>query len=327
LISRTVRVVLPNYNYARFLPICVRTALEQEGVDVQVLIIDDASNDDSQRVATELANNDNRIELRCHPANRGHLKTFNEGLDWAIGAPYAVLISPDDALTPGSLQRACEVFEANPSVGFVYGDAKIFGGEGPLPDINSGPAQSRVWRGLDWFATRCHHGSNCICSPEVVMRSSVLSQAGGFREDLPHSGDFELWMRLALYGDVGYIEGPHQACYRDHDLGMHRRDFNTALADFTEVRKAFDVLFENHGGRIPNFEGLNNVAKRKLSGRALMAACKELDRDPPNTAAAAALQEFAVATCGDVRELPEWRVLIARKILPALDNVRSKRNS
>src|ERR687887_420932 len=119
----TVSVVIPCYRYGRFLPDCVRSVLDQEGVDVRVLIIDDASPDDSAQVALRLAAEDERVEVRVHEVNKGHIATYNEGLlEWADG-DYSVLISADDLLTPGSLARATAVMEAHPSVGLVYGHA------------------------------------------------------------------------------------------------------------------------------------------------------------------------------------------------------------
>jgi len=320
---RIVRVAIPCYNYGRFLSTCVGTILAQQGVEVQVLIIDDASRDNSQQVAAGLASSDSRVRVRTHATNIGHLRTYNEGLEWTAEAPFTVLISPDDALTPGALQRACDLFEAHPEVGLVYGNARVFRGEGPLPQADLSPPRWNISRGFDWFTTRCERAGNCISSPEAVMRSSVLQRAAFYRLDLPHSGDFELWMRMALHGDVAFIDGPHQAYYRDHGLGMHRVDFGTPLADLTEVKKAFDVLFQHHRAQIPGCDRLKEVVKRRIAVRALKAARKLLHHTPRDRAAIEALQQFAIANCGDIRELPEYREFIADKMKPALVNMRS----
>src|SRR3954453_7878821 len=81
----TVSVVIPCYRYGDYLPASVRSALDnQPGVDVRVLIIDDASPDDSADKAHALAASDDRIEVWVHEQNRGHIATYNEGLlEWA----------------------------------------------------------------------------------------------------------------------------------------------------------------------------------------------------------------------------------------------------
>src|SRR3954452_12366736 len=141
----TVSVVIPCYRYGHFLERCVRSALDQEGVDVRVLIIDDASPDDSAEVALRLAAADARVEARVHEVNRGHIATYNEGLlDWADG-DYSVLISADDLLTPGSLARATAVMEADPRIGFAYGHAAWWRDDQPLPSPRSESKGVTVW--------------------------------------------------------------------------------------------------------------------------------------------------------------------------------------
>ena len=105
-----------------------RSALaEQPGVDVRVLVIDDASTDDSAQAAKQIAADDPRVDVLAHPVNKGHLATYNEGLlDWANG-DYAVLLSADDLLTPGALTRACALLDAHPEVGFPTGTRCISG--------------------------------------------------------------------------------------------------------------------------------------------------------------------------------------------------------
>jgi glycosyltransferase involved in cell wall biosynthesis len=100
-----VDVVVPCYNYGRFLRECVHSALSQEGVAVRVLIVDDCSPDDSEAVGRQLAAEDPRVEYRRNPVNRGHITTYNSAFDW-LRAEYTSFLSADDLLTPGALRRA-----------------------------------------------------------------------------------------------------------------------------------------------------------------------------------------------------------------------------
>src|SRR5215470_6327097 len=83
----SVSVVIPCYKYGHFLEDVIGSVLDdQEGVDVRVLIIDDASTDDSAEVARKIAARDPRVEVIVHETNKGNIATFNEGLlDWADG--------------------------------------------------------------------------------------------------------------------------------------------------------------------------------------------------------------------------------------------------
>lgn len=314
----SVSVTIPCYNYGRYLPECVASVLGQAGVDVRVLIIDDASTDGSALVAAALATADSRIEFRAHTVNQGHVTTYNEGLQWATGT-YTVLLSADDALPPGALQRACELMAAHPEVGLVYGRALVFRDDRPRPRPRTGPGRWRIWSGREWFEWRCRMTECCIYSPEAVVRTSMLQQLGGYREELPQAGDFEMWMRLALHADVGYIAGPHQAYYRDHLQSMHRERYGTVLADLMQVRAAFEILFRDYAQVIADRQRLEAIVKRMLARRALRAACREYDRGRPHSSEAAALEALAVATYNHTDALGEMRGLQRRKRLgPAL---------
>jgi glycosyltransferase involved in cell wall biosynthesis len=116
----TVTVVIPCYNYARYLRESVSSALGQSEVDVDVVIVDDASTDDSQAVAQELAQRDPRVTVLAHHRNLGPVQTFNAGLARASGE-FVARLDADDLLTNGSLGRAAAVMTRHPEVGLVYG--------------------------------------------------------------------------------------------------------------------------------------------------------------------------------------------------------------
>jgi glycosyltransferase involved in cell wall biosynthesis len=311
-----VSVVIPCCNYGRYLRECVSSVVEQTGVDVRVLIVDDASTDDSASVASELAAGDPRIELRRHAVNHGHIATYNEGLQWATD-PYTLLLSADDLLTPGALQRACTLLEAHPEVGFVYGRPLVFRDDQRRPQPANGPGRWTIRRGRDWFAARCRTGENCIQSPEVVVRSRLLQQLGGYRDELPHTADFEMWMRLALYADVGYITDAHQAYYRDHATSLRHQRFGTPLADLMQFRAAFEILFHDHGTAIVDRPCLEALARRALARRALRAACRIYDWGPLDLTQVAGLESLALSLCPDAEVLGEARGLRWRKQLGA----------
>jgi len=308
----TVSVIVPSYNYGRFLKDCVTSVLAQTEVDLRVLILDDASTDNSVEVATALAAADSRIELRVHPVNRGHIDTYNEGLSWASGI-YTVLLDSDDMLTRGSLRRSCDLLDAHPEVGLVYGRVRRFyGDKRPGRSKTARPAW-RIRRGREWFESRCRITENCVQQPTVVMRTSVLKKVGGFRHELPHTADMEMWIRLSLYADVGYIGGSYQGFYRVHSAGMHLSRFGTRLADLSQVTAAFESLFREDKDRIPNHAQLEESVRETLARRALDAACRVYDRGQSDLTDVTGLEELALATYDRALELGEWKHLRWRK--------------
>ncbi|MDO6143600.1 glycosyltransferase family 2 protein [Paenarthrobacter aurescens] len=235
-----VTVVIPCYNYGRFLKDAVSSALSQENVDVDVIVVDDASTDGSAAIAWKLAAADPRISVVHHEQNQGHIATYNDGLSRA-GGRYVTLLSADDVLAPGALGRAVALMEANPRVGMVYGLPKDFVDQ-PVPVHAHGRVTWTVWEGSRWIRLACARGRNFILSPEVVMRTETVLGIGAYSASLPHSGDLEYWLRAAGSWDVGRINGPVQAFYRVHGNNMHQTEFAAAAVDLRHRLEAFRVL-------------------------------------------------------------------------------------
>src|SRR5262245_45110968 len=101
----SVDVAIPNYNYGRYLRGCAESVLSQDIETLRVLIIDNASTDNSAEVARELARADPRVEIRIREKNLGAHASFNEAVEWAA-ADYFLILCSDDTLAPGSLRRA-----------------------------------------------------------------------------------------------------------------------------------------------------------------------------------------------------------------------------
>ncbi|MQW74783.1 glycosyltransferase [Nocardioides sp. dk4132] len=269
----TVSVVVPCYRYGHYLPAAVASALDQPGVEVEVIVVDDASPDDSADVARSLAAADPRIRVLVHEHNRGHIQTYNDGLDLARGT-YVALLSADDLLTPGSLTRAAALMEAHPEVGLVYGFAETFQDEPPA----LAPAREHwaIWEGEEWLARICARGRNIIVNPEALMRTSVLRQIGGYDPEHPYAADMQMWMRAATIAQVGRINGPAQACYREHGANMHLTQFAGLLVDLGESGRVFESFFDELAAdpdrALPRVPALRERARAALAREALQRA-------------------------------------------------------
>ena len=246
-----VTVVIPCYNYGHFLPAAVSSALDQEGVDVEVIIVDDASPDGSAEVARGLADRDSRVRLIAHASNKRHILTYNDGLAEAAG-DYVILLSADDLLTKNSITRAVALMERHPEVGLVYGPVVVFGETVPEVEIPDGSAWV-LWEGGDWARRVFGFGANVIRSPEAIVRGSVLRQVGLYDPDHPHAGDLQMWLRVAAVSDVGYLPSTVQAFYRQHDQNMHSSVFGSdqARGMITDLEHRLDA-FTSASKSFPN---------------------------------------------------------------------------
>lgn len=315
----TVSVVIPCYNYAQYLPDAVRSVLSQTGIDVDVIIVDDASNDGSLEVARELAAVESRIKVVAHQVNRGAVATFNDGLPEVTGE-FLVRLDADDLLTPGSLVRSCALATACPSVGLVYGRPRHF--EGVVPTRYRSKVRGwSVWKGETWLAGRCVDGLNVITSPEVLMRTAVVREVGG-QQPLAHTHDMEMWFRIAAFSDVGYVEGPEQAWHREHG-GSLSAEMSHPLDDMIERRAAFKTLFSGMASSLPGAVDLHAAARRALALHALRNACHEYDRQMIEGERADDYREFALTTFPEIVTTSMWAALEKRRSL-GYQGVRSR---
>lgn len=308
----TVDVVIPCYNYGRYLRRCVQSVLSQSEVSVRVLVIDDASLDDTAQIGHELVASDNRIEFRRHSVNTGHIATYNEGLIGWSTAEYTVLLSADDMLAPDSLSRAMRIMNSDRNVGMVYGRAIHFRDEMELPRTKLTTFSYSRFPGAAWLEGRCRAGHNVITSPEVIVRGTVQRAVGGYRPELPHTGDLEMWLRIAAVSDIAYVKRVPQAFYRLHTENMTRQ--RDSFIDIRQRRAAFDA-FAQHHQHISGIDRLHELARRALAREALWRACRAYDRDEVDEARADELVEFAAATYPKATSVPEYRALRRRRLL------------
>lgn len=310
-----ISVVIPCYNYGRYLTQCLNSVLMQTGVDTRVLIINDASTDNSKRVAEELAARYSNVELIHHSENMGHISTYNEGLlEWADG-DYVILLSADDRLTLGALRRAVQVMENNPSVGMVYGHPFEFVDDTDLPDLAVRERGSSVWTGKEWLAKRFREAVNVVSTPTVVVRGRIQRLVGGYNADLPHAADLEMWLRIALVSDIAYVRGGPQAFYRVHPSSMSQDVYRDRLGDVGERQRVFDSLVAEHGTRLKD-KGIDSWAPyRVLASEPLWAAARAYEKGTVASEPIDKWVEFAARCYPDLQSLRAFRAYERRKRL------------
>jgi glycosyltransferase involved in cell wall biosynthesis len=308
----TVDVMVPCYNYARFLERSVRSVLTQQGVDVRVLIIDDTSSDDTPEVGRRLAALDPRVEFRRHEVNQGHIATYNEGLlEWA-SADYSVMLSADDALTPGALARAVALLERHPDSGMVYGRARVVGDDADLNIPEKEVSDEHlIMPGAD-FVRHCCAFANPVPAPAVVVRTKLQHRLGGYRAHLPHSGDMEMWMRFATQGSVGIVRAV-QAYYRWHGSNMGTNYYSATLGDLTEQKAACDEVLTLWGSGLPDVELLANIVNRRVAEEAFWIASKAFDAGDVDRSRVCL--EFAKEHFPEIERSRHWKRFQAKRLV------------
>jgi glycosyltransferase involved in cell wall biosynthesis len=274
-----VDVAIPCYEYGRFLRDCVTSVLTQGIRGLRVLIIDNASSDDSVEVAKQLAAEDRRVEVAVHQSNLGPHVSFNEGIDWAR-SEYFMVLSADDLLAPGCLASAISIMEQHPNVGLAQGRAVAVGPQSPTPvfDPDTLDTPWSIIEGLELLKRLCRTAvfSDFAGCSFMLVRTSVQKLAGYYRPELPHSYDHEMWMRLACLGSIAKTEA------RLGGQRIHGSNMSSLCSDHYETLRrceaAFESFFAHEGSLLPDAGRLHRLARRSLGEHAYWSALASLCR-------------------------------------------------
>src|SRR5205823_12580989 len=123
-------------------------------------------------------------------------------------------------LAPGALRRAARLMDEHPQVVLTYGTTVIVRGATPVPEaIREQPNDWQILRGVDFVEQACRSTKNPVGTPSAIGRTAIQKRIGGYRKELPHTADLEMWLRFAANGAVGLIN-TCQAFYREHGQNM-----------------------------------------------------------------------------------------------------------
>ena len=221
-----VSVCLPSYNYAPFLRQCIDSIQEQTCSDFELIIIDDASTDESLQIIQTYR--DSRLRFERHPNRLGSVVTWNHCLELGQGE-YVSFLCADDFFLPDKLQRQIDVFQQDASTGLVHTDgywvtesgeqerafSQVFPADlqDHLAEDHTTPAPMEL--------RRLAGGYNYIHLSNAMFHRRWAIEVGGFSTHFPYAADWDLWLRLAERHTVGYLART-LATYRHHSRNLTR---------------------------------------------------------------------------------------------------------
>jgi glycosyltransferase involved in cell wall biosynthesis len=262
-----VSVCVPVRNHGRFLGEAIESVLAQDVDGLELLVHDDASDDDSAQVASAFTG-DRRVRYRRHPRPRGVADNRNSLLQAARGR-YVAWLDADDAYLPGALARQLGTLERHPSVALVHGATEIVDERGAaLPAWRRPFACDTVEPSAKAFRELIL--SNELTTSTVVARRSAHRLAGAFVAVGASSSDWDMWLRLALRGDVAYSSRP-VARYRQHPASISRASTTTGTRLRCDIRVTHRVLRAERP-RLHDPRALGQRASAALAAKALLHA-------------------------------------------------------
>lgn len=247
-----VSVVIPCYNYGRFLAEATRSVLTQTVSDLEVIIIDDGSSDETPEVGATLEAQDERVRF-FRTENRGPAHARNLGISEARGR-YLAYLDADDRWRPNKLERQLEVMESEPSVVMLFSNAvrfhedqffksdrfKFIHGLRDIPSRPSADGSARVLT-ADPFASLLELPMLAPTPSTTMLRMESVKHLR-WKGGLHPAEDFEYLTRVFRLGDVAYSV---EALVETRRHGSN--SYQDQVLPLTTTIKALTALFNDEG--------------------------------------------------------------------------------
>jgi glycosyltransferase involved in cell wall biosynthesis len=257
-----VSVIMPCYNQGRYLAFAIGSLQTQSLASWECLIINDGSDDDTEKVSSRLSSAEPRV--RClQQNNRGPSAARNLGLAQARGH-YIQFLDADDLLERRKLELHVAHLEASKEDGIVYGDLRYFADEDSTQRSFGLRSEQSAW--VAEFGMSGQPMLNELLSRNVmavncpILRRSVVERIGPFDEAIPGCEDWEYWIRCAAAGErFYYLEAPETlALVRSHPQSTSRDRSRMHDGECRFRVKLGGLLRGNAKLRLDNFEKAAN---------------------------------------------------------------------
>ncbi len=207
-----VSIILPVFNAAEFVEGAIRSILEQSFSDLELIVIDDGSQDDSAGIIDSVS--DDRIVVLRNPRNLGLTDTLNRGLDAARG-DYIARMDADDVSLPNRLRVQVAFLDHRPDLAAA----------GSFASARDGSGRESVWRmpqGPDEIRVALRF-ENALLHPTVMLRGAVVRKWGLRYAHFPNAEDWEMWLRISRLAPMANIPET-LVIYRLHDGSVSMRN-------------------------------------------------------------------------------------------------------
>ncbi|MFT5296789.1 MAG: glycosyltransferase involved in cell wall biosynthesis [Colwellia sp.] len=211
-----ISVVIPAYNAGRYIEECINSVLAQKCSDLEVIVVDDCSTDNTRKIVSQF--DANIVKYICLDKNfGGPSKPRNVGVKAAIGQ-YIVMLDADDVLTGNSIQQRIEILKADQEIACVFSDGKRFD---ETNGDHSGTFLSQhsyfialfekynqsIWvkfTSKDAFRTLAK--GDFILPSGLIVRKSVYDKIGLYDESVTNSQDLDMSLRIAKTYPIAYLD-------------------------------------------------------------------------------------------------------------------------
>jgi hypothetical protein len=291
----SVSVLIPTYNYARFLPTAIESVLSQDFTDFELIVSDDASSDGSAEVIRRYAERDRRIRVHIHESNVGMVGNWNWSLRQARGTYVKFLFADDCLAFRHSLGRLVSHLEDNPGAVLAASARLVIDEESRPVGIWNHLQTPGLLQGRDVVARCLWNDGNLIGEPSAVLFRRAPA-GRGFDPQLKQLVDLEFWFHLLLTGDL--VFDPEPLCsFRVHSgqQTVQNRQSHVGPEESLRITSRYlEFLCSGAGNHLTTFQ------RMRILHRCLHYSRKRVARAPNVVSAEAEL---------DARLPRGWRML------------------
>lgn len=246
-----VSVIMPSYNHEKFIGESIESVLWQTFKDLELIIIDDKSNDRSRQIIGEFAKKDNRIKRIFHKKNLGIAKTINEGVRDATGK-YIALIASDDVWVSEKLEKQLKILEGDENLVVWCNSAIIDSNSNITGEISSEKYKNATPHGYVFEEII----NSWISGSGIIMKRENIRDMQ-YNENLKYLNDTQ------FYADLAYR---YQFYYMEETLSKYRlHGDNTSFGDIEDIKGWYQdslllcvYLFQKYGGEL-SYKSLRNI--------------------------------------------------------------------
>lgn len=233
-----ISINIITYNRAAYLSEAICSVLGQSFSDWELIVVDDASTDNTESIVKNFIAADSRIKYFKNDQNKGVARSRNRALMTSLGDYIAVLDSDDLWCDTEKLQKQIEVFMSDPG-------AVLVGGNGRIIDKNGIEHGNYICVSSDKQIRQKLLLKNQFIHSSVVFPRRAAVASGGYDESLVVGEDYDLFLRLGTGGKISNLPLP-VVKYREHDSNQSKEKILSALKDNLRIIARYKNNYPNY---------------------------------------------------------------------------------
>lgn len=237
-----ISVLIPSYNHEPYIKQCIDSVLNQTFEDIEILIGDDCSTDNSKEIINSYT--DPRIKKFFYSANCGGSENLNKLITFANG-DYIAVLNSDDYWEPTKLEKQFKFLENNKKYAACFTWVQYIDkhGKKTFPENNVFIQENKTQ--AEWLKYFFEKG-NCLCHPSILIRKEIYDEIGKYNVRCRQLPDFILWIKVVQKYPI-YIMPEPLINFRWLDEGKNTSGFSIANINRTnqEYHMIAEEAFEN----------------------------------------------------------------------------------